>query len=48
MPGADNESTDPTLVILERDIENRDARLDQKDWIPAPKFPKATFASDAA
>jgi len=36
---------DPTL---ERDTENRDARLDQKDWMPAPKFPNTAFASEAA
>jgi hypothetical protein len=36
---------DPTL---ERDMENRGARLDQKDWIPTPQFPNAAFASDAA
>jgi hypothetical protein len=44
----DDESVDATLAMLGRDIENRDARLDQKDWIPAPKVPNAAFASDAA
>jgi hypothetical protein len=41
----DNESVDATL---ERDMENREARPDQKDCIPAPQFPNAAFASDAA
>lgn len=48
MPELDNESVDATLAMLERDIENREARPDQKDCIPAPQFPNATFASDAA
>ena len=48
MSQVDNESVDATLTTLERDMENRDARPDQKDWIPAPKFPNAAFASDAA
>lgn len=48
MPELDNESVDATLAMLERAMENREARPDQKDCIPAPQFPNAAFASDAA
>lgn len=48
MPELDNESVDATLAMLERDMENREVRPDQKDCRPTPQFPNAAFASEAA
>lgn len=46
--GLETESLDPTLAILARESENREARFDQSDCIPAPRELNAAFVSEAA